>query len=104
MGKLVRDRIPELIAAEGRSPNVRVLDDREFDAALLDKLLEEVTELRDANPEGRLNEAADVYEVLLAILGIQGMSADDLAAAALDKRQTRGGFTERLWWDADQGQ
>ena len=99
MAKLVRDRIPEIIEASGRSARVRVLDDEEYDAALLDKLVEEVTELRAAAPEGRLEEAADVYEVLLALLARQGLDAPALAAAAESKRQSRGGFTERLWWE-----
>ena len=48
MGKLVRDRIPEIIAAEGKTPTVRILNDQEYEAALLDKLCEEVAELRAA--------------------------------------------------------
>lgn len=99
MGNLVRDRIPEIIAAEGRKPRVRVLSDEEFEAALLDKLLEEVTELLEAEPENRLDEAADVYEVLLTLVAGQGFAADDLAVAADSKRHTRGGFAQRLRWD-----
>lgn len=101
MGKLVRDRIPEMIAREGRTPMVRVLDDTEYEAALLDKLCEEVAELRAAEPAHRLGEAADVYEVLLSILAREGMGADELAVAAAEKRRTRGGFTQRWWWEAD---
>lgn len=101
MGKLVRDRIPEIIEAEGRTPMVRALDEQAFDGALFDKLLEEVAELRDAEPQHRLEEAADVYEVLLTILAGQGVGADDLAEVASEKRQTRGGFAQRWWWEAD---
>ena len=50
MGKLVRDRIPEIVAAEGGQQNVRVLDDDEYARALLDKLVEEVNELRGPSP------------------------------------------------------
>jgi predicted house-cleaning noncanonical NTP pyrophosphatase (MazG superfamily) len=101
MGKLVRDRIPGLISAGGGKPNVRVLDEQGFDAALMDKLLEEATELRDADVSDRLEEAADVYEVLLSILDAQGLTAQDLVAAAHDKRQRRGGFSRRLWLGMD---
>jgi predicted house-cleaning noncanonical NTP pyrophosphatase (MazG superfamily) len=101
MGKLVRDRIPEIIAAEGRTPTVRTLNDHEYEAALLDKLLEEATELRDAEPHRRLEEAADVYEVLLTILARQGMGADELTAASIEKRGARGSFTQRWWWEDD---
>jgi predicted house-cleaning noncanonical NTP pyrophosphatase (MazG superfamily) len=101
MGKLVRDRIPEIIAAEGRTARVRVLDDEAYDAALLDKLVEEAHELRNADLERRLSEAADVYEVLLAILSRQGLRAADLEGAAMEKRETRGAFAQRLWWEPD---
>ncbi len=101
MSKLVRDRIPEIIAAEGGTQTVRVLNDQEYEAALLDKLYEEVAELRDADPHDRLGEAADVYEVLLSILAGQGIDADELAVAAAEKRGTRGGFTQRWCWEAD---
>ena len=100
-GRLVRDRIPEIIAAEGRTPIVRVLNDREYGEALLDKLCEETTELRDAEPHHRLGEAADVYEVLLSILALEGIDAGQLAVAAAEKRRTRGGFAQRWWWEAE---
>lgn len=54
-----------------------------------------------AEPDRRLDEAADVQEVLLAILARHGIGADELAAATIDKRATRGGFAQRWWWQAD---
>jgi len=101
MGKLVRDRVPEIIAADGRQPRVRVLEDDEYLAALLHKLVEEVDELRDANPRERLAEAADVYEVLLALISLSGHDQADLESAAEEKRQARGAFLERWWWEED---
>jgi predicted house-cleaning noncanonical NTP pyrophosphatase (MazG superfamily) len=97
VGKLVRDRIPEIIAAEGRDAEVRRLSDEEYDAALLDKLVEEVEELRSADREKLLEEAADVYEVLLAIVSRLGGDAAVLATTAETKRQARGAFAKRLW-------
>ncbi|WP_068271309.1 nucleoside triphosphate pyrophosphohydrolase [Aldersonia kunmingensis] len=41
MGKLVRDGIPDLIRADGRTPATRTLSSHAFLAALLDKLVEE---------------------------------------------------------------
>ena len=99
MGKLVRDRIPEIIAAKGETAEVRVLDDGAYITALLDKLLEEVHELRDADIEHWLNEAADVYEVLLTILAQQGLDAIDLESATIRKRETHGAFARRWWWE-----
>ncbi|MBY9076048.1 nucleoside triphosphate pyrophosphohydrolase [Nocardioides sp. WL0053] len=100
MGKLVRDRIPELIYARGDRPMTRVLDDPGYEAALLAKVVEEAEELRDTTPEGRLEEAADVYEVLLALARHLGLSLEDVARRAELKRAERGGFDRRVWLES----
>ena len=97
MGKLVRDRIPEIMRADGREPDVRVMDDQEYLASLFDKLLEEAEELRQAPPEQRMEEAADVYEVLCAIAASLGIDIDGVRAGADQKRRDRGGFSARIW-------
>ena len=97
MGKLVRDRIPDIIEAAGRTASVRVLDPAAYERALLDKLLEEAQELHGAAPDDRLEEAADVYEVLLAVAELIGVDFRQVVARADAKRAERGGFRERLW-------
>lgn len=92
MGKLVRDRIPEIMRAKGLEPDTRVLDEQEYLMSLFDKLLEEADELRHAAPAQRLEEAADVYEVLRAITTAMNATVADVVAAAEDKRRDRGGF------------
>jgi len=96
MGKLVRDRIPDIIRAEGRTPRTRVLNDGDYRGALLDKLVEESEELRDAAPDTALAEAADVYEVLLALAAREGWTIEQIADRAAAKRSERGGFRARL--------
>ncbi|WP_018770498.1 nucleoside triphosphate pyrophosphohydrolase [Arthrobacter sp. 162MFSha1.1] len=97
MGKLVRDRIPEIMASAGLTPETRILDTLEYLDALFEKLIEEAQELRDANASQRLEEAADVLEVFNTILTNLGYTVSDVAAAATVKREQRGGFTERVW-------
>src|SRR3954453_15181637 len=97
MGKLIRDLIPEIIESDGRVAERRTLTDKEYDVALLAKLREEVTELAEAAPGDRLEEAADVYEVLLALLGGAGLDLYDLMRAAEQTRAEGGGFSERFW-------
>ncbi|MDD7811576.1 nucleoside triphosphate pyrophosphohydrolase [Mycobacterium sp. CSUR Q5927] len=100
-GKLVRDKIPDLIRASGRIPDVRVLDDAAYRSALHDKLLEEAAELREAvTTDEVVAEIADVLEVLTAIAVLQSVSLGDLAAAAERKRSERGGFVQRWWLSA----
>jgi len=101
MGKLVRDGIPDLIRARGAEPATRVLDGAEFDAALRDKLVEEALEVRSATgPADVLAEAADVYEVLIAVAEHLGVSLETIAEAARQKRAERGAFGERIWLES----
>ncbi len=101
MAKLVRDNIPALIRVSGRTPIVRQLEDDEFAAALLDKLDEETAELRSAaTAEAVLEEAADVLEVLAAIVERHGYGLSDIIAAADEKRLSRGGFATRCWLES----
>ena len=100
MGKLVRDRIPEIMEADGRVPLCRTLSEEQYGDALLAKLQEEATELANAAPADRLEEAADVYEVLLALVAHAGHSLDDLTRVADRKRDERGGFSGRVFLES----
>ncbi|MFI7577454.1 phosphoribosyl-ATP pyrophosphohydrolase [Micromonospora sp. NPDC049497] len=95
--KLVRDRIPEIVEAAGRVPATRVLTVAELVPALLAKLHEEATELGLAEPEERLEELADVHEVLSALTTAYGFTEEDVTRAAREKKAARGGFSERVW-------
>ncbi len=89
MEKLVRDKIPELMARDGHVPAMRFLSRQERLQWLLSKLEEETLELT-VTPN--LEECADVLEVVLAITAELGFSPDDLALANSDKRTAKGGF------------
>lgn len=92
--KLVRDKIPEIIEAEGKIPVISVLNDTEYKKMLDNKLLEEVNEyLQDDN----LEEIADVYEVISAILAYKGTTFEDLEKLAQEKRDKRGGFSKKIF-------
>jgi predicted house-cleaning noncanonical NTP pyrophosphatase (MazG superfamily) len=49
--KLVRDRIPEIIEADGHHAFTRILDDQDYRAALLAKLVEEAREAQSASAD-----------------------------------------------------
>jgi predicted house-cleaning noncanonical NTP pyrophosphatase (MazG superfamily) len=100
VGKLVRDLIPHVIESQGHVAVTRVLHGDEYEEALHDKLVEEVAEMLEATGDQILDEAADVYEVLSALVGRHGYSMDDVRDAAATRRVARGGFTERLWLEA----
>jgi predicted house-cleaning noncanonical NTP pyrophosphatase (MazG superfamily) len=100
VGKLVRDRVPDLIRESGRRPRVASLSAAAYRRALIDKLREEVTELAAARTtESLLEEAADVLEVLTPIAVEHGAPLANIVDIARVKRDERGGFDLRLWLD-----
>jgi predicted house-cleaning noncanonical NTP pyrophosphatase (MazG superfamily) len=95
--KLIRDQVPGLIEADGQRAVTRVLNDTEFRAALLTKLVEEALEARAAEIEDVPSELVDVVEVIQALLKIIGITWGELLELADDKREQRGGFSRRLF-------
>ena len=95
-GKLVRDKIPGIIRAEGLEPVVYTADTEEYASRLRDKLQEEVAEFiaSDNDPE----ELADILEVLYALAEHAGTSREQLELLRTAKADKRGGFAERIIW------
>lgn len=101
-GKLVRDRIPELIEAEGRMLMVKRLSGDALTAALYVKLTEEHAELLAASSvEEKREELADIIEVILALAGQYGYDETELQETVVRKRTERGGFTKGLYYEGD---
>lgn len=67
--KLVRDRIPDIIRADGHIPQCETLDTARYLDALEQKLLEEAAEYRQTPC---MEEMADLMEVIEAICKARG--------------------------------
>ena len=92
--KLVRDRIPEIIEANGETPITRILDPDEYLRCLEAKLDEEVSEFHDSkDPE----ELADILEVIYALAEAKGCSHQKLMEIYERKHTARGGFAKRVF-------
>ena len=88
--KMVRDNIITLIRESGQTPDYHIAEtEEEYDQMLLDKMIEELEEFRE-NP--CIEEAADMYEVWLAILERWSMVPLDVASYANKKKKEKGGF------------
>lgn len=99
MGKLVRDTLGDIIEQRDGTEHVDVLDDAGFDAALRAKLCEEALEVQNAaNAQDLIEELADVYEVLAAMLEFHDLNWQHVKDAAATKHADRGGFERRIWW------
>lgn len=95
--KLIRDRLPAMMEAQGLTVFARRLEDDEFVQRLKDKLVEEAAEARAADGRADLiDELADVREVMLALAEVSGIGDDEVEARRLAKRAERGGFDERV--------
>jgi predicted house-cleaning noncanonical NTP pyrophosphatase (MazG superfamily) len=100
--KLVRDRIPEIIAAEGRDYATEIMEDAEYRQALLAKLVEEAQEAAEAESGELMKELADLYEVIDALLVAFDLDKDTILALQQKRRDERGGFEQRIelvWTD-----
>jgi predicted house-cleaning noncanonical NTP pyrophosphatase (MazG superfamily) len=92
--KLIRDRIPQIMEAQGKTFTVLTLNSERYLQTLNEKLREEVTEYI---ADGSIGELADLAEVLYAILKAKGVSIEEFEAIRVQKRRERGGFDERLF-------
>ncbi|MGH4139476.1 phosphoribosyl-ATP pyrophosphohydrolase [Clostridium sp.] len=91
--KLVRDKIPEIIKATGKSFDVHYAKKKELLPLLETKLTEEVSEyLEDKN----LGELADIMEVLFSLAGALGYSEENLITKRNSKKEERGGFEKGI--------
>ena len=91
--KLVRDRIPEIIKKNGTLCEFVTMGQAEHRRRLCDKMREELDEF---SLEPSVEEAADMYEVFLAMLEEWGYSLTEVRQEADWKRNERGGFREKI--------
>lgn len=99
-GKLVRDRIPDLIRSQGGDPVIRPAEPGELHDLLRAKLAEEVVEYLES---GDVAELVDILEVVLALAGQVGLSPEDLEKIRAAKIDERGGFDKHLVWHGNRG-
>ncbi|MEU6757752.1 nucleoside triphosphate pyrophosphohydrolase [Streptomyces sp. NPDC046685] len=97
-GKLVRDRIPQIIRADGAEPEIYVTDPAEYRQRLRAKLTEEVAEYMEADETHAPEELADVLEVAFALAADLGVDPSQLEQLRAAKDEQRGGFSERIVW------
>lgn len=96
--KLVRDKIPEIIEADGEKPDVEVLDPEKKKKELFNKLKEEVNEVTEAqNEAGLKKEIGDVLEVLEEIIKCYGLDEGEIREIQKKRREERGGFSKGVY-------
>ena len=91
--KLVRDCIPEIIEADGKTCICKTLSDEDYLHLLDEKLNEELAEYQESKS---LEELADLLEVMRAVVKARGWSLEDLERARAEKAAERGGFEKKI--------
>lgn len=91
--KLVRDRIPEIIEADGRKCVTRILSDEEY-IKMIDAKLDE--ELAEYHSDQSIEELADLVEVIHAAARARGCPIEQLESIRKEKAAKRGGFEKRI--------
>lgn len=93
-GKLVRDRIIDIIKSKGETPIYHTLSDEEYLKEPHKKLFEEANEFVEADdPE----ELADLLEVIYAIAKHKNIDMKQVEEERVKKRENRGGFEDKIY-------
>ena len=95
--KLVRDNIPNIIKENGEVPITRILTDEEYKKELEKKLDEELQEVLEATGKDRIEELADMLEVIKALAKLENASFSDVVKVADEKCDKRGGFEDKIF-------
>ena len=94
--KLVRDNIPNIIKSKGETPVTRILSEDEYKNELEKKLYEEYKEVIEASGSDRIEELADMLEIINALAKIESKTLDNVILVAEQKNEKRGGFNEKI--------
>lgn len=95
--KLIRDKIPEIIEANGGTYEIKTLSDEEFDIELRKKGIEEAQEIVETPDEKLLGELADQLQVIKSIGELHGIGFEEVEKARKEKLEKRGGFKKKIF-------
>ena len=96
--KLVRDKIPQIIKASGKSPTTKILNEKEYITELRKKSQEELEEYLTAETDQEaLEELADLLEIIHNLAKVHGSSIDEVEKLRAEKAEKRGGFSDKVF-------
>ena len=95
--KLVRDNIPDIIRKNGEEPVVEILNDERYKAELEKKLKEECNEVINAKENNRIEELADLLEVMYSLVELEDKTMEDVEKVRIGKKLKRGGFSDKIY-------
>lgn len=91
--KLVRDRIPQIIEATGKTCETEILSDADY-LKMIDAKLDE--ELQEYHRDQNLEELADLVEVIHAAVIARGYTLEELERGRAEKAKKSGRFQKKI--------
>jgi predicted house-cleaning noncanonical NTP pyrophosphatase (MazG superfamily) len=95
--KLVRDNIPDIIKENNEEPIIKILSDEEYKKELEKKLIEECNEVLNSESNDRIEELADLLEVMISLAELENNTFDDIEKIRILKKDERGGFSKKIY-------
>ncbi|WP_088265646.1 nucleoside triphosphate pyrophosphohydrolase [Bacillus mycoides] len=96
--KLIRNKIPQIIKANGKTPKTRILPEDEYIKEICNKTQEELNEYLEATTkEHKLEELSDLLELINALAEHEGTTLEEINNIRKKKAEERGGFQNRVF-------
>ncbi|MED0971654.1 nucleoside triphosphate pyrophosphohydrolase [Bacillus paramycoides] len=96
--KLIRDKIPQIIKNNGKTPTTRSLPEDEYIKEICKKTQEELTEYLEAQTKPhKLKELSDLLELVNALAEHEGTTLEEINNIRKKKAEERGGFSNRVF-------
>lgn len=96
--KLIRNKIPQIIKANGKTPTTRILPEEEYIKEICKKTQEELTEYIEAKTKpDKLEELSDLLELINALAEYEGTTLEEINNIRKKKAEERGNFSDRVF-------
>ena len=96
--KLIRNKIPQIIKANGKTPTTRILPQDEYIKELCKKTQEELTEYIEAKTKpDTLEELSALLDLINALAEYEGTTLEEINNIRKKKAEERGGFSDRVF-------
>ncbi|MCU5408717.1 nucleoside triphosphate pyrophosphohydrolase [Bacillus thuringiensis] len=94
----MRNKIPQIIKSNGKTPTTRILPEDEYIEELCKKTQEELTEYIKAKTKpDKLEELSDLLELINALAEHEGTTLEEINNIRKKKAEERGGFSDRVF-------
>lgn len=98
LNKLVRDKVPSLIAKDGGSYSLKLLSPLEHQHEITQKLFEELEEYSTAKTkDAALEELVDMVELIRAAVKLHDVSPEEFDNLRVKKYAAKGGFEKGIY-------